>query len=356
MKVTIAEVAKKAGVSLGTASRALNGYENVSKDNLRAVGQAAKTLGYKPLRQRNAKTSLKSLKDGGLTIGLLLLGMDRSLESLPVVAKAIRGVKNAVTETHNVMFLEDLPTLREKNSLLDRINLDGVIVKGALQGSALMEIKNSRIMEQLKKLPSVWLLGKAAGFDGDTIRANDQQAGQMAAKYLFDKGHRVVAYINPRYGHVNFDLREQRFVWAAENLGAKVLRFVADPPEEWVIPLCSVLKSDHVDELVEKVITASPAPTAIFSPADSISILIYRSLASRGLTVGKDISLISCNYEEAFVSGLYPSLTTIDIHADIIGALAVEQLIWRLKNTKYEESFERTVSADIVEGGSVAEL
>jgi len=57
---------------------------------------------------------------------------------------------------------------------------------------------------------------------------------------------------------------------------------------------------------------------------------VYRAMSKRDLQIGRDLSLISCNYESTLLAGLYPSLNKIDIRAVGIGRRAVDQLTWRL--------------------------
>ena len=121
------------------------------------------------------------------------------------------------------------------------------------------------------------------------------------------------------------------------------------------LPLQPVSDVDVVDKLVGKFLGLRSKPTAVFCPADCISAMVYRACARRGIQIGKDISLISCNNESPLLTGLYPEVTTIDICAEQIGRQAVEQLIWRLG---HQDSPSVTVSVQprLVEGMSVAKF
>src|SRR5205823_7350510 len=126
------------------------------------------------------------------------------------------------------------------------------------------------------------------------------------------------------------------FTWHARRAGADVTAVLGRPTDEWELPLRPVDQVGLVAGLVDELLRAAdplrgyPGPTAVFVPGDSVTAMVYRALAERGLRVGRDLSLVSCNYEPSLLSGLYPTPTTIDIHAERIGRLAVDQLAWQL--------------------------
>ena len=93
----------------------------------------------------------------------------------------------------------------------------------------------------------------------------------------------------------------------------------------------------------------------MFVPGDSATAMVCRALAERGLRVGRDLSLVSCNNELPLLSGLYPTPTTIDIHAELIGRRAADQLAWRLTNDS-PVGLDVGVEPALVEGASVARL
>src|SRR5437764_15276964 len=106
--ITIRHVAESASVSIGTVSRVLSGDRTVLPDNADRVRRAVASLKYVPLRKRNgAIASPTGLK--GANIALLLLGLDRSLASLPSVAEAIHGIEAAISDAGANLLLADVP-------------------------------------------------------------------------------------------------------------------------------------------------------------------------------------------------------------------------------------------------------
>lgn len=352
MKITIREVATAAKVSVGTVSRVLNNDPSVSKERVEQVHSAIKSLDYTP-RRKHSKINVDSpLRDKN--IALVLLGMDRSLVSMPVVAAAIHGAETAVAKAGGNVLLADTPMLDQLPPVLMRSRVDGVILKGALQGTTIAE-KLAPISERFDRIPSVWLLGRPTGCVGDVVSANDFTAGDMAAEYLLSRGHVNIAFINPKPDHVTFWRRLTGFHMRLEARGAQLHTILGDDPSEWKLPLESAHDIQSVGALVDKLFSLNPVPTAVFAPADSIAALICRVFASRGIVVGKDISLISCNNEKTIISGLHPTLTTIDTHPERVGQRSVEQLIWRTQHMDGPQT-EILLEPTLVEGDSVATI
>jgi DNA-binding LacI/PurR family transcriptional regulator len=237
--------------------------------------------------------------------------------------------------------------------VLERQRVDGVILKGALQGRWLDEI-TPELSTHLRGVPSVWFLGRPDGGWGDTVQSNDLQVGRLAAEYLVGRGHRTLAFLNPKPNQVTFLRRQAGFVAYGEAAGATVQKFLGEA-EGWNLPLRSVKEVDAVQGLVDALIASSPRPTAVFVPGDSVAAMVYRALYVRGLTVGRDLSVISCNNETPLLAGLYPQLTTIDIHAEAIGRRTVDQLAWRMAH-RAAPATDLTVEPTVVEGESVVRI
>jgi LacI family transcriptional regulator len=353
MSITIREVAKAANVSVGTVSRVLNNHPTVSPENAERVLKVVEELRYKPLRMRAAESGLNSLRDAN--VALLLLGMNRTLASLPCVADAIHGAEAALNEAGANLLLADLPMADRVPPVLERNRIDGVLLKGALQGD-LFGGGNPALFDRLQGLPTVWFLGRPDGGNwGDVVQSNDWRAGRLAAEHLLARGHRRLAVLNPKPGHVTFRQREASFAWHARQAGAEVTAVLGRPTDEWELPLRPVDQVGLVAGLVDELLRANPRPTAVFVPGDSVTAMVYRALAERGLRVGRDLSLVSCNHEPPILAGLFPTPTTIDIHAEEIGRRAVDQLAWRLAHDR-QVGLDVGVEPTLVEGQSVAAM
>ncbi|MDG2385112.1 MAG: LacI family DNA-binding transcriptional regulator [Pirellulaceae bacterium] len=352
MPATVKDVARSADVSIGTVSRVLSGEPNVTKETTARVMKAVEQLGYSRLRKR--KTIAAGQRLARKNIAMLLLGMDRSLASLPSVACGIHGAESALSGVGANVLLSDLPCVDEVPKVIAARNLHGLLAKSALQGN-LVESADEKLIDRLRQIPTAWFLGRPQGADwGDAVEANDADVGRIAAEHLLNKGHRRIAILDPKPIHVAHGQRCASFAGYATQHGA-IVEMVLGDQSAANFPSRPVADVALVDDLVGKLLEHPNRPTAVFCPADCISAMVYRACGRRGLQVGKDLSLISCNNELPLLTGLYPEVTTIDICAEQIGQQAVEQLIWRLAHPS-PPPVTIWVQPRLVEGMSVADL
>jgi len=353
MTSTLQQVAVLAEVSTSTASRALNRHPAITPQTVLRVRRAAEQLGYRP--QRSHRRLAPSHVLAQTNLGLLCLGMDRSLVELPVVALAISGAEAALSRARASVHLVQIPDLEKRPRALLRNRLDGVILTGAMQGTMIAEARGESL-GWLRKLPTVWLLGRPSGCWGDAAASDDYATGRGAAEYLVGRGHRQLAFVNPKPDHLLFMRREDGFVTAARCLGANLQIFSTTRVGQWKLPLRAPDSVEAVQGLVDELVAAEARPTAIFAAADSVAALVYRALAVRGLRVGEDISVISGNNDAALIQSLYPHLTTFDVHAQDLERLAVRQLAMRVSSSDESPDMNLTIEPTLVDGESVATL
>ncbi|QDV49677.1 LacI family DNA-binding transcriptional regulator [Gimesia fumaroli] len=356
--VTVKTVAKAADCAVSTVSRALRDDPSISEAAKQRIRKVAASLDYRPLRKRRPKSeshenSTSILK--GKQLLVLSLGLDRSLISLPVVSSAISGVEDAFSELGVHFQVAHVPDLQAVPPHLDFDQIDGLFLIGALQGKMLIE-SNSTLLNRLSQIPSVWLLGRPEGCWGDCVGANDVLLGAKAADFLADHGHQNVAFLSPKPDHLIMQNRETGFVSQAVRRGLNVQRFVDPPSKGWTLPVKPPLSTEAVQHLVDQLLKAKTRPTALFAGADSVAAVVYGSLARRGIKVGEEISVISGNNDHAFITGLYPQLTTFDIHAHNIGRLAVRQLETRLTMGNTIANVDLTLEPHLTPGESVRRL
>jgi DNA-binding LacI/PurR family transcriptional regulator len=102
------------------------------------------------------------------------------------------------------------------------------------------------------------------------------------------------------------------------------------------------------DRLVEQWITSSPRATGIFVPVDRVTLFVYRHLERRGIQPARDVDIVSCDNEKELLSLMHPQPSSIDLNREMIARLAVERLLWRMKNGVSSPSVMTTVSPTLV--------
>ncbi len=353
MSQTLRDIAAKANVSVSTASRALNGHTAIGAETTARVRQIAETLQYQHRRSHGRPDSRRYLSTA--KIGLLTLGMERSLTALPTVAMAIAGAEEALADAEANIHFAHIPDPEIPQPSLLKQRLRGVIITGALQG-ALLASASADLLEWLRGMPVVWMLGRPVGGWGDSVGVDDFQLGRMAAEYLVSQGHRRLAIVNSRPDQLLFRRREDGFVAAAHRLSANVQAFCEPEEANTSLPLSAPKGFDTIQRLVDALVDSKDRPTAIFAVADSIAALVYRALAVRNLQVGREISVISGNNDAALIAALHPHLTTFDAHAREVGHLAVRQLTTRICYPGEFAETESLVTPTLIVGGSIAHL
>jgi LacI family transcriptional regulator len=354
--VTIRDVARNAGVALGTVSRVLNRMPGVDAGLSERVQQAARMLKYRPLRKRRAEEASGGNPRHG-SIGVVLLGMDETLTHLPVVASALQGVEAHAAGTGVSVMLAEVPTLDRIPPFLARCQVDGLILKVAGQGT-LPPVERTPLLAALMKLPRVWILGRPSGWSGDHCGPDDEAVGRLAAEHLVARGHRRLGWLNPKGGHLLFVQRKGAFVRHARELGARVTIFEGSDARRWAWPLKPVAAPGDVEPLLAKwkCLSGRARPTALFVPADSIAVQVYAVAGAMGVRVGKDVSVLSCNGEQALLAGLQPRLSTIDVRAAAIGQRAAELLLRRIDRPFDCDDADVRIAPRLIEGESVATI
>ncbi len=350
-EVTIRDVAARAGVSPGTASRALRGHPQISEACIARVKEAAEALSYRPLRDRSGRRRRAPLV--GKRIAVVMLGIDRTLASLPAVAEAIHGAEEALSAAGAHPTLINVPDPTAPPRALRRVRFDGILAKAALQGDVADAI-GSKFRSVLESNALVWMLGRPLGLSGDSVGPDDDAMGQIAAEALTAAGHTRLAIVNPKADHAMFAVRQQAFMIGASERGATVASFTSRRNRPRDFPLEPINDVEAVQPLVEALLRERVRPTAIFCPADSIAALVYRALASCGVRPGEEIAVISCNNERSLIAGLWPTLATIDAHMRRVGQLAVEQLTRRITGEFDGVAVEIKVTPTLIPAASLA--
>jgi DNA-binding LacI/PurR family transcriptional regulator len=354
-RATITDVAKAAGVALGTVSRVFNHHPDVNAEIRDHVMKTARKLGYSRIRRRTPSVPVSAPSIGA--VGVVIFGMDDTLVQLPIVSSALQGIEQALSAGGRNLMLATIASGNRLPPFLESDQVKGVIIKGPNQGVLPPESEND-LLRQLYRLPRVWLMGRLPNAHGDHCNFDTEAAGRIAADHLLAKGHRRVAFMNPKPGQIQFEKVKTSFQLACSRGGLKctLLEVEAGPPLAW--PLPSTTRQENVDQLIDEwnALPVATRPTALFVPSDRTATQLYAALAQRRLRPGRDVSVISCNNEKSLLVNLHPALTTIDVHAELIGRRAVDLLLWRMAHPAEVIDSQVLIEPALITGESVAQL
>lgn len=357
-RATITDVATSAGVALGTVSRVLNNHVDVNPEIRDRVLSVARKLGYHRLRQRRISAPRAGARNGSTgTVAVVIFGMEDTLVQLPVISSALQGIERALSAQGRSLMLANIAKGDRLPPFLAEGGVQGLILKGPNQG-LLPEVGESDLLHQLYRLPRVWLMGRLPNARGDHCNFDTEIAGRLVVEHLQAKGHRRIAFMNPKPGQTQFERVKTSFANSCARLGLDYTLLEVEPPARLSWPLPAITRQENVDLLVERwaKLPARTRPTALFVPSDRTATQLYTTLARRQLVPGRDVSVVSCNNEKSLLTNLHPAPTTIDIHAELIGRRAVDLLLWRAAHPEEMVDSQVLIEPSLVEGESVAAL
>jgi LacI family transcriptional regulator len=358
-KVTITDVAKAAKVAVGTVSRVLNHHPDVHPEIQERVWQTAQKLRYRRIRQRKAlsRPQEPGRNARGGDIGVVFFGMEDTLVQLPIVSSALQGIESALSAHGRSLLLANIPKGDRIPPFIMEGQVKGLILKGPNQGD-LPPQPDNELLRQLYRLPHVWLMGRLPHAQGDHCNFDTDVAGQLVVDHLASRGHRRVAFFNPKPGQTQFEKVKLSFANSAARAQMELTLLESERPEAVAWPLPAITAQENVDKLVHRWLSlpARSRPTAIFVPSDRTAVQLYTALESVSLQVGKDVSVVSCNNEKALHLNLQPGLTTLDVHPETIGRRAVDQLLWRIEHPEEPLAVQILVEPTLVERESVAQV
>ena len=309
MKISIYDVAKKAGVSVVTASRVINNAPSVRASSREKVEKAIESLNYIP------NAAARSLAKGKThVIGLMLPNLSDSF-----LSEVVSYVDSALMKCHYslaITILDETPELlSEKTHLFfqqDRV--DGVIMLTPLFESECMDILEK------KNIPFVTLDNQSYPFRGQSVVVDNFKGGYEATRHLIETGHKNIAHVTGDLKFLSAQERYKGFEKALEEVGLK--------PFDVVNGSFMVASGK---EAAEKWLASGTLPDAVFAGDDLIAFGLINSFSAHGVHVPQDISVIGFD-DHPFCSELRPYLTTLKQPAKEIAEAGVKALLDRIEN------------------------
>ncbi|MFA5568184.1 MAG: LacI family DNA-binding transcriptional regulator [Trueperaceae bacterium] len=305
---TIRDIARAAGVSVSTASLALNGDARVRPATRDRVLAAAEELRYHPSR------TAKSLSSGR-TWSLHLMNPERDAGlSSSFFTKFVRGVHDVVAAHDFILALTVLDDEREASDLLKKLTLerwtDGVILMNVSEEDTLVG--------QLVKLEFPHVLLGHSSLPGVTSVDSDNFAVAFdATSHLIEKGHTPIVFLNGSARHTFVQERSRGFMaaHAAANL--------APPTQDMVQETAS---ADKARAVTKELIRSGQPLGGILATSDETAIGALRALRDSGKRVPDDVAVVGINNDD-LADYTDPRLTSVELNAAELGRVAAELLI-----------------------------
>ncbi len=307
---TIEDVAKLAGVSIATVSRAIRNPEKVAESTRKKVTNAIARTGYtanvmaQNLRMQRSKMVMvltPSIADPNFPG--ILIGLEKEAHA--------RGYGVLIGNTEGAISLEE-----NHMRFLATGVADGLVLLTGHEPVAGAPENNANI----RLPPSVAVGRPLEATESSFVGVDDVAASKMATEYLVSLGHRRIVFVSGGVGDILSERRHEGY-----RLG---LAECAEKLADWR------MEGDGSSEggraAVERLFIKDTVPTAFFCFNDNTAIGVIAALRLRGFDVPRDFSVIGFD-DIPFASNITPALTTIRQPRTMIGAQAMSILLDKLE-------------------------
>lgn len=290
--VTIRDVARKAGVSVATASRALNGMDIVNPQTRDRILTVMEELGFRP------SPAARSLSLGRtLTVGVVVSFLTR-----PQAAERLRGVDAVLADSEFDLVIYNVESVQKRdhylNTLAQSHRTDGLLVMSLPPPAEAVPLLGQPPVPVVfidVHTPSVASMARVIG--------DDVRGSAIAARHLLELGHSAIAFIGDAvadpFGFTSSRDRERGFTDELARAGLSI-------PAEWIGH--GAHGRYEARELAHRMLAKHRRPTAIFTASDTQALGVIAAARELGLHVPDDLSVIGYDDIEA---ADYVGLTTV---------------------------------------------
>lgn len=328
MPVTVKDIAKKAGVSHSTVSRALRSNPLISEETKQRIQKIAVELGYLPsAAARTLKTNRSHV------LGVVLTSIDD-----PFFSEILEGMEEVIQSSGYSLFIaaahRDAQREREIVQAMVEHRADGVIICS----TSFSEERSRPFLQH--GVPIVVVNNQAVEEFRYSIYHDDVDGMRQVTRYLIGLGHYRIAYIgNSASGRTTMD-RLTGFRKEMKSGGLSI-------PAEYVYETSGggtedgALAANHFLDLPD-------LPTALVCYNDMIAIGLMKSLQQAGVRIPEDVSITGFD-NIIFSAYTNPPLTTLDQPKRFIGAEAA-RLLLELLDTPTSEQSQNHLNVRILKG------
>ncbi|WP_127144978.1 LacI family DNA-binding transcriptional regulator [Pelagibacterium montanilacus] len=331
-RASIADVARHAGVSTATVSRALNTPDQVTEATLARVEAAIDALDY--VRSETAR-SFKTQRSR------MIMVVARNIGNI-YYSELFRGVqRRAEALDHEIMIASPMHTSTDAliAAHLRTGRVDGVVVLSGLEAS---RVNTSVLREHYGGPPPIVGIGEERGHLAlPHILVDNERAGYLAGKHLLAMGHTAIAHIPGPEGTPVRRARAGGLVRALAEAG-----LAPAWPEAFEGGF-----SIQTGRGAAQTMSARPdRPTAIFCANDEVALGFIAEATRLGIRVPKEVSVVGFD-DIVFAEAAIPALTSIRQPREAMGMRAMDLVLALIEGERAEEMIE--LPLELVERDSV---
>jgi LacI family transcriptional regulator len=303
-RVGIADVAAKAGVSVGTASKALNGRGRLRDETRARVRSVADELGFAPSNVARSLLTGRTFTVGVITtdsygrFGIpVMRGAEDSLAAGEMIAFLCDGRDDPIRESHHL------------RKLLER-RVDGIIVAGR-------STDPRRSLGDDLPVPVVYAFSPSNNENDCSVVSDERGAARLAVEHLAKTGRRRIAHITGPESHASSRERAAGLTEALADLGLKP----AGPPlfgswtEAWGrFAVAQLLRSETPFD-------------GVFCGSDVLARGVTDGLREAGISLPDQVGVVGVDNWDLIAEAARPPLTTVDLGLEEIGRRSAQLLL-----------------------------
>lgn len=300
--VTIRDIAKHAGLSAGTISRALKNEPGLTEATRQIVLEAAQRMGYDfgKLRRKRMRR-----------ITFLLHRQHNTAASSPFYSPVLHGAEEACRKQGIVLSFMAVGPADGVTEQLRMHAPDAMVCAGFFEPELLAALRATG-------KPLVLIDMKLRGYS--SVNPDNLMGGYLATRHLLDLGRTRIAMISGSLSHYSIRERNRGYRQALFDAG-----ILADPRYEVSIADGLDLESG-AHEAMQALLALPHPPDAVFCYNDAAALVAMRACLAAGSKVPHDVSIVGFDDISSAVLGQRP-LTTLRIDKNGLGALGVELLL-----------------------------
>ncbi len=330
-RVTLGDVAERAGVHKATVSRALNErtQHQVNPETLRKVKRAARDLGYQP------DAVARSLRTAStMTVGVIIPDLMN-----PIFPPLVRGIEHHLQPQGYTALLAntdgDPDVEAAAFASLSSRRVDGfILATGRREPQAFLAAAHER------GIAVVMANREAGGVPFPVVMADNAMGETAAVEHLVGLGHRRIVHLAGPASFSTTRTRAQAFAAATAAAGVEG-RTIPD------VALTIRAGEDAMDELLER---SETPPTAVVAGNDLVALGAIHALRRRGLDCPRDVSVVGFN-DMPFAGDFWPPLTTVRVPLRDIGIESARALLTAIGSER-RDSVTITLPVSLVVRGS----
>lgn len=324
---TIRDVAKLAGVGVGTVSRVLNGSPQVREETRQKVLAVIQDLKFSP------NIVARQLSSGRTQT----IGVATPFFTFPSFVDRLAGIQDVLNESDYDLVLYSVSSLEQfewqLNNLIGQSRVDGLIILSIRFSEAQTRAINSDFPivvvdnDRIQHYPSVSI--------------DDVGGGELATNYLIECGHQSIGFIGDRISTFGHAPSRRRYIGFKRALRKAELPLNLD----WI--WCGEHSSEAARQAAREIMQLPERPTAIFAAIDMLGFGVLAAAQDLGLHVPDDVAVIGFDDIQA---ASYVGLTTVNQQLTESGQLGARRMLdWLMQGVLTADDWHTQLDLSIVE-------